>query len=293
MIIDAHQHFWKIDRGDYGWMDGAGPTLRRDYLPGDLEPTLRRFGVSATVLVQAAPTTEETDFLLDLAEQHDFIAGVVGWVDLESETFRDDLARLMARPKFVGIRPMLQDLDDDRWILRPRVLAALEHLAAVDLALDILIFPRHLPYVVEALSGLHGLRAVLDHMGKPPVASGVMEPWRGGIAALAKMPNVHCKVSGLITEADHASWTVADMRPYVDHVVAEFGTERLMWGSDWPVCRLAGEYDDWLAAVRLMLPGNAQLFGANAARFYRLPSRPASASCPPNGVYVGAAQPLP
>ena len=276
-MIDAHQHFWRIGRGDYGWMDGAGPILRRDYLPSDLQPTLRRLGVEKTVLVQAAPTVAETDFMLDLAEANDFIAGVVGWLDLESDAFTDDLARLMKRPKFVGVRPMLQDLDDDRWILRPKVLDALGHIAKAGLAFDILVFPRHLPHVVEAMAAAPALRAVLDHMAKPPLASGKLESWRTDVARLAALPNVHCKVSGLVTEADHAGWTVANLAPAVEHVVACFGAGRLMWGSDWPVCRLASDYGEALAATMLALPatlrGDAGLFGDNAERFYKLGQR--------------------
>ena len=276
-MIDAHQHFWRIERGNYGWMDGAGPILRRDYLPSDLLPTLRRRGVEKTVLVQAAPTVAETEFMLDLAEANDFIAGVVGWIDLESDGFRDDLARLMRRQKFVGLRPMLQDLEDDRWILRPKVLDALAHIADAGLAFDILVYPRHLPHVVEAMAAAPALRAVLDHMAKPPLASGKLEPWRTDIARLAALPNIHCKVSGLVTEADHARWSVADLAPVVEHVVACFGPGRLMWGSDWPVCRLASDYGEALAAAMLALPaalrGDAAVFGGNAEQFYRLGKR--------------------
>lgn len=271
-MIDAHQHFWRLDRRDYGWLDGAPPLLRRDYLPGDLEPLLKRYGVTGTILVQAAPTIAETEFLLDLAEAHDFIAGVVGWADLEADSFQADLQKLAARSKFVGLRPMLQDIHDDRWILRPAVLASLEHMASVDIAFDALTYPRHLPFVSEALERVPGLRAVVDHMSKPPIATGQAEPWQSSIARLATLPDVHCKLSGLITESGHGSWSVADLVPYVDHVVACFGPERLMWGSDWPVCRLAGEYGDVLASAMLALPsglrGDPRVFGGNAARFY-------------------------
>lgn len=273
-MIDAHQHFWQPDRGDYGWLDGAADILRRNYLPTDLKPTLDRFGVAQTILVQAAPTVAETDYLLRLADENAFIAGVVGWLDLEGEGFAADLKRLSAKPKFVGVRPMLQDLEDDRWILKPRVLGALAKIAEAGLAFDILTFPRHLPYVGEALARVPQLRAVIDHMSKPPIAVGGMEPWKSEIARLAAIPGLHCKLSGLITEARHVSWSVADLQPYVAHVVACFGPDRLIWGSDWPVCRLAGEYGDVLASVMLALPpelrADARIFGGNAAQFYRL-----------------------
>lgn len=274
MRIDAHQHFWQPDRGDYGWLDGAPDILRRAYLPADLKPTLDRFGVVRTIVVQAAPTVAETEYLLQLADENDFIAGVVGWVDLEADSLAADLARLQQHPKFVGIRPMLQDLPDKRWILRPRVLDGLGRLVDADLAFDILTLPRHLPYVAEALNRTPGLRAVVDHLSKPAIASGEMDPWRDGIAALAAMPNVYCKLSGLITEADHRHWSVADLALYVEHALACFGAGRLMWGSDWPVCRLAGEYGDVLAASMLALSPelrcDAGIFGHHAATFYQL-----------------------
>lgn len=273
-MIDAHQHFWRLDRGDYGWLDGAGPLLRRDYLPGDLAPLLHRYGVSHTIAVQAAPSIAETEYLLDLADSHDFIAGVVGWLDFESADFSEQLARLVGRPKLVGLRPMLQDIDDDRWILRPRVLAALEQVRSAGLALDVLSKPRHLPFVIEALQSVPGLRAVVDHISKPPIESGEAGAWESDMIKLAANPNVYCKISGLITEASHTSWSVGDLTAYVGHVVTCFGAERVMWGSDWPVCRLAGEYGDVLAAATLSLPPalsrDAGIFGENAARFYGL-----------------------
>lgn len=272
-MIDAHQHFWKLDRGDYGWLDNASDLLRRDFLPADLLPTLRRYGVERTIVVQAAPTPAETEYLLDLAAENDFIAGVVGWLDLESDEFVVDLERLKARPKFLGLRPMLQDIGDDRWILRQQVLEVLRHMEAMDVGFDILALPRHLPHVVEAVRQVPGLRAVVDHMSKPPIASGLLEPWKAGIAELAALPNIHCKLSGLVTEADHELWSVDDLRPCVEHVLDCFGPDRLIWGSDWPVCGLAGEYGEVLAASQLALPphlrGDPGIFGDNAARFYR------------------------
>ncbi|TPM36091.1 amidohydrolase family protein [Mesorhizobium sp. B2-3-4] len=274
MIIDAHHHLWQPARGDYHWMRGATDILLRDYMPRDMAPLLERFGVTRTIVVQAAQTRAETDFLLALAAETDFIAGVVGWLDMESEDFALQLASYRTRPKFVGIRPMLQDLPDDEWILRPAVLRSLGAIADSGLAFDVLTFPRHLGAVASALEKVSGLRAVIDHISKPPIAAGTLDPWRDPIARVAGFDGVHCKISGMVTEADAARWRVSDLEPYVHHVVACFGPERLMFGSDWPVCRLASEYGDVLAAAMLSLPpelrSDPRIFSANAARFYRI-----------------------
>ncbi len=273
-ILDAHQHFWRPARGDYGWLAAAPPVLNRDYLPVDLQGSLARYGVDRTILVQAAPTEAETDFMLDLADRTPFVAGVVGWLDMDGDSFPDRLAHYAARPKFVGIRPMLQDLEDDEWILRPRVLRNLQLVAESGLAFDFLTLPRHLPHVATALQQTPGLRAVIDHISKPLIAKGTLDPWRADIERVASFRNVFCKVSGIITEADPRGWSVADLRPYIHHVVNCFGPDRLIFGSDWPVCRLAGDYGDVLSALLLALPprlrGDEGLFRTNAERFYRL-----------------------
>jgi L-fuconolactonase len=280
MIVDSHQHFWQVDRGDYHWMDPAAvPALRRDYLPDDLQPLLRRAGVDHTILVQAAQTTAETDFLLDLADRTDFVAGVVGWLDMEADDFERRLAAWRKNPKFRGIRPMLQDLADDAWILRPKVLRNLAHLAEQRFPFEFLTYTRHLPHVLAALDMVPGLHAVVDHLSKPPIAVGALEPWAGLIARVAEHNNVSCKISGMITEADHGRWSPADLQPYVDHVFARFGVDRVMFGSDWPVCLLAGGYGEVVNAVRTVLgprldaEATAKLFGINAARFYGLESK--------------------
>lgn len=274
MIIDAHHHLWIPERGDYTWMEGGPDILRRTYLPEDLAPDLHRFGVSKTIVVQAAQTRAETDFLLDLADRTNFIAGVVGWLDMESDDFEAQLAHYRDRPKLVGLRPMLQDLADDDWILRPKVLHSLAAIAESGLAFDILTYPRHLTKVALALKRLPHLRAVINHLSKPPIATGALDPWRAAIAHVAGMENVFCKLSGMITEADHAHWKIADLVPFVTHVVDCFGPDRLIFGSDWPVCRLAGSYGDVLAATMLALPAklraDGRIFGLNAARFYAI-----------------------
>lgn len=276
MRIDSHQHYWKPERGDYGWMSPSDPVLYRNYLPADLRASLDQHNIGKTVVVQAAPTMAETDFLLDLAATDDSIAGVVGWLDMEDEHFPETLERYRKIPKFVGIRPMLQDLSDDRWILRPSVILALRTLADRDVAFDFLTHPRHLPFVLEAIDAVPGLRAVIDHISKPEIRTGQLDPWREWIAKVAEKPNVYCKLSGMITEADHKSWSVDDLRPYVEHVTQCFGFDRLMFGSDWPVCLLAGSYDrvigavDEILAPQLNEETERQVFGENAARFYQL-----------------------
>lgn len=276
MIVDAHHHLWRVGRGDYHWMSPDMPVLARDYLADDLRPVLRRAGVDRTVVVQAAETEAETDFLLSLAAETDFIAGVVGWLDFEDAAFPAKLEALMRRPKFVGLRPMLQDHADDGYVLRPVVLANLRHLAAAGAAFDILTFPRHLPFVLRMLDAAPDLRAVVDHLSKPPVASGRLEGWAGDMARIAAHPGVFCKVSGLVTEARHQDWAPGDLAPYVRHVLDVFGADRLMFGSDWPVCLLAASYAEVMNAARGILDplldaeGMAKVFGGNAVRFYRL-----------------------
>lgn len=276
MIVDAHQHFWKVERGDYHWMTPAVPALYRDFMPSDLEPLLRRTGVSRTILVQAAETEAETDFLLEIAAETEFVAGVVGWLDFDAPDFPKKLERLSAMPKLVGLRPMLQDLADDAWIRRPRVVEHLRLVADRGLPFEFLTYPRHLPHVVAALERAPGLRAAIDHLSKPPIAAGRLDPWRELISAAAGFPNVCCKLSGMVTEADPANWRLEDLRPFADHVLSTFGPERVMVGSDWPVCLLAASYAEVLNAARTIVAAwvdpqqAAAVFGGNAVRFYRL-----------------------
>jgi L-fuconolactonase len=276
MRIDAHQHFWKVSRGDYHWMTPNLPVLYRDFMPEDLLPLLRQFRFDKTVLVQAAQTVDETDFLLGLAEKYDFIAGVVGWLDLESEQFEQDFARYRKTAKFIGLRPMLQDLNDDGWICRPQVLRSLTRVAEAQFPFEFLTYTRHLPYVLRALQAVPGLHAVIDHVSKPEIKIRKTEPWKTLMAEAAQFPNLFCKLSGVITEADHRSWNLEDLRPYIEHVVTSFGWDRILFGSDWPVCLLAGEYERVYGAIQELLSPDlnadreAKLFGQNAARFYQL-----------------------
>ncbi|HEV2330427.1 MAG TPA: amidohydrolase family protein [Verrucomicrobiae bacterium] len=276
MKIDSHQHFWKASRGDYHWMGPAVPVLCRDYLPPDLQPHLKKNKIDKTILVQAAQTKAETDFLLDLAAQYDFIAGVIGWLDMDSPEFPKQLDLYAKKPKFLGIRPMLQDLPDDDWILRPRVIQALKWVVDRDMPFEFLTYTRHLPHVLTVLETVPGLRAVVDHVSKPEIKNRKLGPWRDLMARVAKHPNVYCKLSGMITEADHKTWTPDDLRPYVEHVLDCFTVDRVMFGSDWPVCLLAGSYDQVAAALQAVIKprldkhGEAAVFGENAARFYKL-----------------------
>ncbi len=276
MRIDSHQHFWKASRGDYHWMSPAVPVLCRDYLPEDLQPLLAKNKIDKTILVQAAQTRAETDFLLELAAKHDFIAGVIGWLDLDNSNFPAELELYLKKPKFLGVRPMLQDLADDEWILRPRVVDSLKVIAERDIPFEFLTFTRHLPHVLKVLDAVPRLRAVVDHVSKPEIKNRKLDPWRSLMADVAKHKNVYCKLSGMITEADHKNWNADDLRPYVEHAFKCFGADRVMYGSDWPVCLLAGTSDQVINAIQVILKPHlnmqqeAAVFGGNAARFYKL-----------------------
>jgi len=274
MLVDAHQHFWQLADRNGAWPPPELAAIYRDFLPGDLAPLLEANGVVRTVLVQSMPNEDDTRFMLGLAERHPFIGGVVGWVDMKAPEAPARIAALAQDPMLKGLRPMLQDLDDDRWIddaaLAPAVDAMLRH----GLSFDALVLPRHLPALL-AFAGRHPeLPIVIDHGAKPLIAQGVMAPWREDIARLAALPQVCCKLSGLVTEAG-PDWDVERLRPYVDHLVASFGPQRLIWGSDWPVLNLASDYAGWIAASKALLAGlddadRAAVFGLNARRFYRL-----------------------
>jgi L-fuconolactonase len=275
MRVDAHQHYWKVERGDYEWMASPGAArMRRDYEPSELAPHLEKHRFDGSIAVQAAATTAETDFLLELAGANSTILGVVGWLDLESPTFPSELQRYLERPKFLGIRPMLQDLPDDRYLLRPRVLENLSALAAADRSLDLLITPRHLPHAAQALVELPAFRVVVDHCAKPNLREGTLASWKLGLERLAKCSNVTCKLSGLVTEAERPDREA--VAPAIEHALATFGEDRLLFGSDWPVCTLAASYDRVIELVhevlgaRLTPEFERKLFGDNARAFYRL-----------------------
>ena len=273
MKIDSHQHFWSYDERQYPWIP-KGTPLHRDWLPNDLEPLLAKAGLDGSIAVQARQTIEESHWLLTLADQAPTIKGVVGWVDLQSETVEQQLAELAKHPKFVGVRHVVQDEPDVNFMLRPNFLRGLGKLIQFNLTYDILIYPKQLPAAITLARKFPEQPFVLDHIAKPFIKEGVLSPWREQVHELAASPNVWCKVSGMITEANHATWKPADFTPYLDAVFEAFGEDRLMYGSDWPVCLLAGSYERMFelvdACTRQLTPSaRAKFFGDNAVRFYR------------------------
>ena len=276
MHIDAHQHYWDPARGDYGWLTPDLKSLYRTFGPQELAPLRERADVQRTVVVQAAPTIEETRYLLDLARDEASIAGVVGWVPMLLKDAPALIAEFARDAKFKGIRPMLQDIADDNWIANPELAPAAEALIAHDLAFDALIFARHVDALETFATRFPALRIVVDHGAKPPIRDGQSgwQSWADGITRLASLPQVHCKLSGLATEAA-AGWTGATLQPYVDHLLQSFGKARLMWGSDWPVLNLNGDYLLWHSVANTLLAGLSDaereaVFGANAVAIYRL-----------------------
>lgn len=270
--IDAHQHFWHIARGDYSWLTPALGAIYRDFNPEDLAPHLAAHGIAATILVQAAPTHAETAFLLDLADKTAFVAGVVGWTEFAAPGADATIARLAADPLLVGLRPMVQDMDDDDWLMRAELAPAFDAMIAHQLVFDALLKPRHLRRLIAVLERYPKLRVVVDHAAKPAIGSGADAAWRRDIAAVARFSNVACKLSGLVTEAP-SNWTVDDLRPYAEHLVTCFGAERLIWGSDWPVVNLAADYRRWISTAEQLMAGldaSAQslVFGGNAVGMY-------------------------
>jgi len=272
MQIDSHQHFWRVSRGDYFWMTPEMKVLYRDYGPDDLEPMLARHGIGRTILVQAAQTVEETEFILETARAAPFVAGVVGWAEFSDPNAPNVIARLAADPLIVGFRPMVQDIPDDEWLLRSDLAPAFHALVERGLVLDALVFPRHLPRLLVIAERYPELSIVVDHGAKPVIRERFLDPWRADMAAIAARPNTVCKLSGLVTEAP-ADWTIEELRPYVYHLLAVFGPERLLWGSDWPVVNLAGGYDRWReVSLELLAPlserERAAVLGGTAARIY-------------------------
>lgn len=277
MKVDAHHHFWNPARGDYGWMPEDDDTLFRPYGPADIAPHLDAAGIDATVLVQAAASIEESEYMLGLADATPHVRAVTGWIDFEQPAHGDVLARLAGHPAFKGVRPMIQDIADDDWMLREDVQWGFAATIDLGLRFEALGLPRHLDNFLTIFTRYPEMTVVIDHGMKPQIATPTPERfthWADGMARLAGETSALCKFSGLITEAA-AGWTVDDLRPYVDHIITVFGAERVMWGSDWPVCRLAGEYGDWHDAALQLTAGcsaaeTAAIFGGTANRFYDL-----------------------
>jgi L-fucono-1,5-lactonase len=275
MRIDAHQHFWTLARGDYGWLtDETHPRIYRDFGPSDLEPLLKENGIQRTILVQAAPTADETAFLIKLAQATPFVAGVVGWVDLEADDATAVIERLSDEALLLGIRPMLQDIADDDWILSPRLDPALRCLTDMQLCFDALIKPRHLRMLLKFMDRYPDLPVVIDHGAKPDIARGSFEPWAADIRDLARAAPVMCKLSGLASEVGE-NWSAEQLKPYADVLLECFGADRLMWGSDWPVLNEVGTYRSWCRAAGKLTESlsdseQEKIFGGTAAKFYGL-----------------------
>jgi L-fuconolactonase len=272
--IDGHQHFWDLSRGDYQWLTPRLTPIYRDFLPEDLVPVFARHGIEGTVLVQAAASDAETDFMLSLADGNRFIRGVVGWVDFADPASPDRIGALARHPLLKGLRPMIQDIADDDWMLRPELDAAFLALIEHNLTFDALILPRHLDQLLTLIQRYPEMRVVVDHCAKPEIAAGNFDGWAARMAAVASASAAFCKLSGLVTEAG-AGWSVETLRPYVEHVIDVFGPERVIWGSDWPVCTLAASYDAWCEASDVLLSDCTSeerdaMLSDNAMRAYSL-----------------------
>jgi L-fuconolactonase len=283
-VIDAHHHLWKLSRADYGWIGaGRNPSvapIERDYLVEDYRALAAANGLSGSVVVQAAQTVAETQWLLDQAgTSGGLIKGVVGWIDMAAPNAPDVLHELARNPLLRGIRPMLQEIDDVEWVLQRRLAPALQTVIERDLSFDLLVRPPHLKAALTLLSRYPDLRAIVDHGGKPDIANGIWQPWADDMRLIARETAAYCKLSGLVTEA-RPGWKPDDLLRYTEHLVECFGVERLVWGSDWPVMLLNADYAGWLAATKQLIAPHAAadqmaVMSDNAIRFYRLPMRPA------------------
>lgn len=276
MKIDSHQHFWKYNEADYGWIDNRMAILKRDFLPEDLEPRLTESGFSGSVAVQARQTAEETRWLLNLAEKNDFIKGIVGWADLRSEdNLRRQLDEFCKSPKFAGVRHVVHDEPEDGFMLRDDFLKGISILKDYNLTYDLLLFPKHLPVAQVLASMFPGQKFVVDHISKPLIKDRITDPWKEDIFMLAGEKNVWCKLSGMVTEADWKNNTYKDFQPYLDTVFQAFGPGRLMTGSDWPVCTVSREYNDVINIVRDYISEmpeevREKILGLNCIDFYGL-----------------------
>lgn len=273
--IDSHHHFWRYTPADYGWMNDKMKAIQRDFLPPDLQAEIRKVGIDGVVSVQARQNLQETSDLLSYAGQHDFIRGVVGWIPLIDPKVSAELEKLSSNKLLKGVRHVLQDEVDDRYMLREDFNLGISVLKPYGLVYDILIFAKHLPQTIEFVDRHPRQPFVLDHLGKPDLKGGDMTAWREGITELGKRENVACKLSGLATEADWTSWTEEQLRPYMEVALEAFGPDRLMFGSDWPVSLLAITYEKWYGMVQRFLSPlpqdqQAQIMGGNAARVYKL-----------------------
>ena len=274
MRIDSHQHFWALERGDYGWLKPELKLLYKDFAPADLQPLLKSQKIDGTILVQAAPTLAETHYMLELANANDFIKGVVGWVDFESRDAPDTIAELASVPKLVGLRPMIHDIENDDWMLGEQLDPAFDAIIKHNLVFDALTFPRHLDRLKQLLARYPELKVVIDHGSKPDIELAHFDDWAEQMASIAASSSASVKLSGLVTEAGN-NWSVQSVKPYVDHLLTVFGPQRVIWGSDWPVCLLASSYQRWCEATDELLSeqsitDKAAILGGNASSVYGL-----------------------
>ena len=275
MKIDAHQHFWKYNATTHDWIGDDMASIRRDFMPADLAPVLKENGIDGCIAVQADQTEAETEFLLELADAHSFIKGVVGWIDLQAPEISGKLQQWCAHPKFKGVRHILQGEQQRDLMLKPSFLHGIGQLAALGITYDILIFPDQLQFIPEFVSRFPDVNFVIDHIAKPDIKRGQIGEWKRELELVALYDNVSCKISGMVTEADLKLWKPADFKPYLDVVVDTFGMNRIMYGSDWPVCLAAGNYTRVLDVVQsyfstFSIHEQDLFFGQNAIRFYGL-----------------------
>jgi L-fuconolactonase len=275
MKIDTHHHFWKYTPEEYDWIDDEMAVIRRNFLPADLEQTIKQVGITGVVSVQARQTVKETAWLLQLAAEHPFILGVVGWVPLISRTVQNDLEQFAVNSKLKSVRHVLQGEPDDRYMLRDDFNQGINLLESLNLTYDILIFERHLPQTIEFVDRHPNQIFIVDHIAKPKIKDGLMSPWRENIKELAKREHVYCKISGVVTEADYKTWTEEQILPYIEVVLEVFGPKRLTFGSDWPVCLVATSYVDWFHLVervfnKLSDTEQERIWGGTAMEVYKL-----------------------
>lgn len=275
MTIDSHQHFWSFNSHEFGWMGEKMGTIKKDHLPSDLQKELKNVGFEGSVAVQARQTLEETQWLLALGSEFDFIKGVVGWVDLCSPGLESQLEMFKENSLLKGVRHVLHDEPDDSFMLRTDFLKGISLLSNYRLTYDLLVFPKYLPKAVELVKMFPNQLFVLDHIAKPNIREGVIQPWAKYISELAQFPNVYCKLSGMVTEADWKNWRAANFFPYLDVVFETFGTSRTMIGSDWPVCKVAGDYKTVIHLVKDYIQSFSEseknkILGETACAFYHL-----------------------
>lgn len=276
MKIDSHQHYWHFNTDDYGWMGDNMSVIKRDFLPIDLLPELQNLGFDGSVAVQARQNMEETNWLLQLADENPYIKGVVGWLNLQLENVENDIRIFAQHPKAVGVRHVIHDEEDIDFMLRTEFIRGVRILEKYNLSYDILIFPKHLPNTIRFVQEFSGKQIfIVDHIAKPLIKDGVISPWKEQITELAKFPNVYCKLSGMVTEADWKTWKAENIKPYLDVVFEAFGTDRVMIGSDWPVCLVAGKYAEVMNVVidyisTFSETEKANILGGNAVKAYRL-----------------------